>query len=54
MGVDGSVGDVHSSQDTNCSSRTDVHNQKMKPVAQRVTPLVLRILSVDQIIKLVD
>ncbi len=53
-GVDSSVGGVHSSQDANCSSRTDILDQKMKFVAQWVTILTIRIISVAQRIKIVN
>jgi hypothetical protein len=54
-GVDGLVGDVHSSHDVNCGSRTNVHNpKKMKLEVHWVTLLVLRIISVARRIKLLD
>ncbi len=46
-------GDIHTSRDANCSSRTDFYNQKIKFVSQWKTPLALRILSVAQRLKLV-
>jgi hypothetical protein len=53
-GVDSSVGGVHSSQDAKCSSRTDILDQKMKFVAQWVTILTIRMISVAQRIHIVN
>jgi hypothetical protein len=52
-GVGSSVGDIHTSRDANCSSRTDFYNKRMEFVDQWETPLALRILSVAQRLKLV-
>ncbi len=52
--VDSSVGGVHSSQDANCSSRTDILDQKKKFLAQWVTILTIRIIYVAQRIKIVN
>ncbi len=47
-GINRSEGNVHRAQDANFSLKTDVHDQKMKLVAQWLTPVALRIISLAQ------